>query len=205
MKFLTLVSLITAASASPLSAVGPSGHEVQIIGISFAGSGCPAGSVAGQISGDQTTLTLLYDSFVAQSGSNTKATDKRKNCQLNVKLKYPSGWQFSVFKATYRGFADLARGDTGTCKATYYFSGESRQMESTLTLKGPFSDNYVKEDKFGVESTIWSPCGLEGMLNINSEVRITPLDTKNVALMTVDSTDLKFTQVHYLQWQTCKK
>ena len=71
-------------------------------------------------------------------------------------------------------------------------------MESTLTLKGPFSDNYVKEDKFGVESTIWSPCGLEGMLNINSEVRITPLDTKNVALMTVSVPE----EVE-LGWQEC--
>jgi len=129
MQLLAALSLLASvASAAPWSAAGPSGHEVQIVGISFAGSGCPAGSVAGQLSTDQTTLTLLYDSFIAQSGANTKATDKRKNCQLNVKLRYPSGWQFSVFKATYRGFADLARGDTGTCKATYYFSGESRQV-----------------------------------------------------------------------------
>jgi len=108
----------------------PSGHEVEIAGISFAGSGCPAGSVAGQLSGDLTTITLLYDSFVAQSGPGIKPTETRKNCQLNVKLHYPGGWQFSVFKADYRGYASLAKGDTGTCKATYYFSGESKQAST---------------------------------------------------------------------------
>ena len=123
-----LLPIVAAAPALQPNAfaAGPSGHEVQILGLSFAGSGCPANSVAGQISSDLTTLTLLYDSFVAQSGG--RPADMRKNCQLNVKIKYPSGWQFSVFKADYRGYANLPKGDTGTCKATYYFSGESQQV-----------------------------------------------------------------------------
>jgi len=116
-----LLAGLAAAAPAPWSDAGPSGHEVTIAGISFAGSGCPAGSVAGQLSSDLTTITLLYDSFVAQAGANTKAADMRKNCQLNVKLQYPSGWQFSVFKADYRGYAALQKGDSGTCKATYYF------------------------------------------------------------------------------------
>jgi len=186
-------------------AAGPSGHEVQITGIAFAGSGCPAGSVSGQLSSDLTTLTLLYASFVAESGRGISPSSYRKNCQLNVKLKYPSGWQFSVFKADYRGYAQIAAGDRGTCKATYYFSGDSHQISSTMTIRGPYDDNYLKSDRFGVESTVWSPCGLEGLLNINSEVRLSPADNTKSGLMTVDSTDLKFTQIHYLQWQKCNK
>jgi len=108
-------------------AAGPSGNEVQILGVAFAGTGCPPNSVAGQLSSDLTTLTLLYSSFVAESGKGKGSSDSRKNCQLNVKLKYPSGWQFSVFKADYRGYAQIPSGDTGTCKATYYFSGDSKQ------------------------------------------------------------------------------
>lgn len=91
---------------------------------------------------------------------------------------------------------------------------------------GAYDDNYIKTDEFGLESTVWSPCGAEGLLNVNSEVRVTPLNTNNTALLTVrqeshntittsssvspaltvlqvDSTDFKFTQVHYLQWQEC--
>lgn len=109
----------------------PSGHEVTISGISFAGSGCPAGTVAGQLSNDLTTVTLLYDSFVAQAGKGITPSEYRKNCQLNVKLLYPQGWQFSIFKADYRGYAYIPEGATGTCKATYYFSGQSAQVSST--------------------------------------------------------------------------
>ncbi len=133
MQLINAVTLLAGlAAASPVIvdglSGGPSGHEVQITGLAFAGSGCPAGSVSGQLSSDLTTLTLLYANFVAQAGNNISPSNYRKNCQLNVKLKYPSGWQFSVFKADYRGYAQIPQGDTGTCKATYYFSGDSRQV-----------------------------------------------------------------------------
>ena len=127
---LALFSGLVAASPIIVDAFAdaPSGHEVTIDGIAFAGSGCPAGSVSGQLSSDLTTVTLLYSSFVAQAGQGISASNYRKNCQLNVKLKIPSGWQFSVFKADYRGYAQIPKGDTGTCKATYYFSGDSSQV-----------------------------------------------------------------------------
>ncbi|KAK6082409.1 secreted protein [Seiridium cupressi] len=179
----------------------PSG--VTIEGISYAGSGCNAGSVAGAISNDLSTVTLLYDSFIAQAGSGIQPAEARKNCQLNLQLKLPQGWQFSVFKADYRGYAYLQKGDKGVIKSTYYFSGDSTQVSAQQTLKGDYDDNYLKTDEFGLESTVWSPCGEEGLLNVNSEVRVTPLNTNNTALLTVDSTDLKFTQIHYLQWQEC--
>lgn len=136
------------ATASPIvaPAVGdaPSGHEVTIVGLAFAGSGCPAGSVSGQLSSDLTTITLLYASFVAQAGKDIPASNYRKNCQLNVKIKYPQGYQFSVFKADYRGYAQIPKGDTGTCKATYYFSGDSRQVCAMFTEYDPFTDSPIR-------------------------------------------------------------
>jgi hypothetical protein len=56
-----------------------------------------------------------------------------------------------------------------------------------MTIRGPYDDNYLKTDQFSVESTVWSPCGVEGLLNINSEVRLSPMDAVKPALMTVRS------------------
>ncbi|KAH6842288.1 hypothetical protein B0I37DRAFT_381588 [Chaetomium sp. MPI-CAGE-AT-0009] len=204
MHFINVLTLFSGlAAVSPAIADGPSGHEVEIVWLAFAGTGCPAGSVSGQLSSDLTTITVLYSKFVAQAGNNISPYDCRKNCQLNVKLKYPSGRQFSVFKADYRGYAQIPEGNTGTCKATYYFSGDSLQISSAMTIRGPYDDNYIKTDEFGTGSTVWSPCGVEGLLNINTEVRLSPIGSVKPALMTVDSTDLRFQQVHYLQWQEC--
>jgi hypothetical protein len=42
------------------------------------------------------------------------------------------------------------------------------------------------------------------MLNINSQVRLESSVSSATGLLTTDSTDLKFTQVVYVQWQKCK-
>jgi hypothetical protein len=137
----TTTSTTTSAGATPTIAP-PSG--VTIKGISYAGSGCAAGTVAGALSSDLTTITLLYGSFIAQAGPGLPPTDARSNCQLNVQLELPQGWQFSVFKADYRGYAFIEAGDSGVVKATYYFSGDSTQVcDSPVLLHNP------KEDETG--------------------------------------------------------
>lgn len=65
--------------------------------------------------------------------------------------------------------------------------------------------DYLKHDTADSTSTVWSPCGASGMLNINSQVRLTSTDSKATGLLTTDSTDLKFTQIAYVQWQKCKQ
>jgi hypothetical protein len=188
MHLLDIIALFASAAVAAPAVVqrdGPSGHEVQIRGFTYGGSGCPAGSVGHMLSDDLTTLTLIYDDFVAQAGKGIEPKERRKNCQVNVKLHYPQGWQYSVFKADYRGHATLPAGATGTCKATYYFSGSSQQVSKTQYFKGPYNADYLKTDTFGIESTVWSPCGAEGMLNVNSAIQLDPLASEQPALLTV--------------------
>lgn len=72
---------------------------------------------------EQHSFTLVFDKYQAQVGPNTMASDARRFCQLNIDLRYPSGYQYSVLKTIYRGYAGLDKGVTGTQGATYYFSG----------------------------------------------------------------------------------
>jgi hypothetical protein len=51
--------------------------------------------------------------------------------------------------------------------------------------------NYLKHDEVDAISTVWSPCGEQGMLNIKSEVRIAPMSVTGLNLLTVDSFDSK--------------
>ncbi|KAF2456459.1 hypothetical protein BDY21DRAFT_273949, partial [Lineolata rhizophorae] len=193
------------ATASPVTKRqnGPSGHEVEIQAISYGGTGCPDNSVQGIISDDLTTMTLTFDAYTVQSGPDIPATERRKFCQLQMKLKYPSGFQYSIFSADYRGYASLSEGVTGTCTSTYYFSGQTDQVSLPSTFEGPIDDNYLKHDEVDAGTTVWSPCGEQGMLNIKSEVRLSPFTSEAVNLLTVDTVDTKFTQKYYMQWQPC--
>jgi hypothetical protein len=66
---------------------------------------------------------LIFDSYVASIGPGVSATENRKNCQLNLDLQYPSGFQYSIFATTFRGYTAMDAGVSGVQKATYYFSG----------------------------------------------------------------------------------
>lgn len=52
-------------------------------------------------------------------------------------------------------------------------------------------ENYMLHDDVDSVSTVWSPCGEQGLLNIKSEVRIAPMRTTSLNLLTVDSFDSK--------------
>jgi len=126
-------------------------------------------------------------------------------CQLNLKIHFPQGWQFGVFKADYRGYVGLPASTRGYCKATYYFSGDRSQVDREVWFDGPTYKDYIKEDNIGIESTVWSPCGAEGLLNIKSSIGIVPIGTPQPGLLTVDSADLKYKQYYHLQWRRCTK
>jgi hypothetical protein len=129
---LLLLAASTLTLAAPATrATGPDPNDVYIQTFTYAGSGCPAGSVANATDATNSVLTLLYDSYVAQIGPGTLPGDHRKNCQINLEVHYPGGWQFSLFSVDYRGFKDLDKGVTGTQAALYYFSGQSPQVGRT--------------------------------------------------------------------------
>jgi hypothetical protein len=181
--------------------------------------------MSAQISPDRTVVTLIFDSYIASIGSGISVTENRKNCQLNVGLTYPGGFQYSILSADYRGYAAIDKGIKGTLKSTYYFSGQSEQVSSSnenlllnvtnshqtsteYAFEGPVNGDYKKHDEADSTSIIWSPCGASGMLNINSQVRLEKLSgasSSATGLLTTDSTDLKFSQVVYVQWQKCTK
>jgi len=199
------IGITIPAPAATSTAVGPNPTEVYINSISYGGTGCPQGTVGSFISADKQTFTLIFDAYVASIGPGIPVVQNRLNCQLNIDLQYPGGFQYSILGTQFRGYAGLDAGITGLQQATYYFSGSSQQVSSSTTFKGPISDDYEIADTIPFTSTIFSPCGAALPLNVNSQVRLTSTNSKNSGILTHDSIDgtIKF-QVG-VQWQKCTK
>jgi len=197
------VTVTSSAPAASSSSALPDPSEVTINSIAYGGTGCPQGSVGSFISTDRTTFTIIFDSFVASIGPGVTITNNRANCQLNIDLEYPSGFQYSILSTEFRGYAQLDSGVTGTQSATYYFSGSSAQAATSSTFKGPTDGDYEIADSIPFTSTIWSPCGAALPLNINSQVSLKSTVTTATGLMTEDSVDGKVTFQVGVQWQTC--
>lgn len=123
---LALVTL-TAAFPNPQSTLPPK-NQVEIEEITYGGTGCPENTAQGLISKDRSTITLSFDAYLVQSGESAPASDRRKFCQLQMKLKYPGGFQYSILGADFRGYASLDTGVNGTAQTTYYFSGQPNEV-----------------------------------------------------------------------------
>jgi hypothetical protein len=138
---LAFAATATAIPAAAASSVLPNPSQVSINSIIYGGTGCPQSSLGSFISADRQTFvpspyiangtwlilnlrfTLVFDEYVASIGPGVAVTESRKNCQLNIDLEYPSGFQYSIFSQVYRGYVELDAGVTALQQATYYFSG----------------------------------------------------------------------------------
>ncbi len=71
-------------------------------------------------------------------------------------------------------------------------------------MRGPIDLNYQIRDTLGLTALVWSPCGAQRALNINTEIR-----TDNSAfssrhgLMTTDSIDGEVKLIYGLTWRRC--
>jgi hypothetical protein len=211
MKLLGLLGFAALAAADkfgPLDTqkfdVTPPPGSVTIKSISYGGSGCPQGTVGSFISADRTTYTLIFDSYIAEAGPGKSLTASRKNCQINVDIHYPAGYQYSLYSQNYRGFVNLDAGVRGVQQATFYFSGSAAQASTTTNFAGPANKDYLITDTIPFSSQVLSPCGQDGALNINTQIRVDNSANPSAhGQLTTDSIDGKVELKFGLAWKQC--
>ncbi|KAG0128167.1 hypothetical protein HOY82DRAFT_522657 [Tuber indicum] len=194
---------VAAPAATPDDDVDP--NQVYIEGITYAGSGCKAGSVAISKSNDYKTVTLAFDSYVASIGPGVAFVEKRKNCNINVKLHYPNGYQYTLYQTDYTGYADLEKGVTAKQQSQYWFAGFAGQ-KATLqsTWKGKYKDTFTFRDTLAHEACVWSPCGASTTLNIDTQMTLDNNEEKKAnGLITTDVIDHKVKTIYGVRWRKC--
>jgi len=208
MKSIFILALAALAVAVPADRVildddeaQPNPNEVYVQSISYGGSGCPQGSVGSSFSNDRKSYTLIFDSFVASSGPGVAVTESRKNCQLNVNMRLPNGFSYSIATFDYRGYVQLPAGATAEQKSIYYFQGESSQGSAGTRFVGPIGKDYLSRDTLGLAAMVWMPCGRVVPLNVNAQVRLNAGSRQ--AQITTDSIDGKVQHVLGLQFRRC--
>ncbi|PPQ87811.1 hypothetical protein CVT25_008855 [Psilocybe cyanescens] len=128
-------------------AVGTLGQAFSVTDYIVAGTGCPPGTTTAAISATGKAFSLIYSSFIAQSGPGTKYSDSRKNCQATLNIQVPAGYQFSLNNANYvRAMNYIPFGDGSTVwMLNLHFSTalipsareSQRPMRQHATVKDP--------------------------------------------------------------------
>ncbi|KAK3323130.1 hypothetical protein B0T19DRAFT_385373 [Cercophora scortea] len=190
--FLFLGAAVAAPAAAPGDGDGilivpnaPTAVDVKIVNVTAIGSGCPVGHAFVNVDATGTIFDVSFDEYTVTVGPGASASDSRKNCRISINLLFPEGLSMSIIETRFSGYAGLSAGQSGTCRAGYTFSGDSNQeVVFQKNLVSPYDDNYSMLAGQGVQS--WSKCGkTTAILNVNSEVRITPITSPTKGIMTV--------------------
>lgn len=167
---------------------------------SYGGSGCPAGSASASVSPDGSALSVLFDSYTVEAGgSNPRVA--RKSCNLSIPVKVPNGMSVSLISADYRGFTDLPAGADARLDTEYFFGG-SRGPAFSHAFRGRLSNTYTQRHGLLAGAAVWSACGADVNLRVNSGLTVS--STGTAALATVDSADFSAGMVYHLQYRSCE-
>lgn len=185
--FLATTALFT-AFVSPAFA----NNKVEILGATYAGSGCPNLSASVSVSPDGQELTILFDKFAAQGNVST---ERRKSCNLSIPIKVPQGYQISLYDADYRGY--VSPGTSGNLRAEYFFAG-TRGPVFSRTFSG--ETNYNVRDSLATLANVWSSCGDSINMRVNAA-----MTASGSGMATVDSFDLSHRGlVYHIKYRSCR-
>lgn len=182
----------------------PHPDEVYIVNAVNSGNGCPAGTMAYNVSADAKAITLMFSDFVAsaQGGPWGGSTRTQRHCRADINLRVPQGYSYALFNVDFRGYVQLSnRNASATQTANYSFGSRALEI-GRVEYTGPLNQDYVTSRQIGLESLVWSPCGEHKTLTINTEVFATARSLAQ-ALISVDSIDGQVSQTYGLKWRTC--
>ena len=163
---------------------------------SYGGSGCPAGSVATILSPAQDTLSLLFDSYIAQAGGDTGKSFDRKACALAIPVRVPQGYSVAVFKVDYRGANIIPQGASGRFSAEYFWAGV-RGPKIQRYFSGPQNQDFTLTDELLARTIVWAPCGQSVTLRVNSSASVQTNDRFEQVVSRLDSADVTTAVIYH--------
>lgn len=167
----------------------------------YGGTGCPAGSASVTLSPDQTALSILFDSYVAEAGGGRRVD--RKSCNISVPVHVPQGYSVAVFQVDYRGFNSIPGGAQSRFDAEYFWAG-ARGPRVSRVFVGPVNDNYTISDGLIASALVWTPCGASVNLRVNTSMMAQTNARNEQVMSTVDSADISSGLIYHLQWRRCQ-
>ncbi len=185
------------------------GHAQLLPGVklgepSYGGTGCPAGSASVSLSPDQDEISILFDSFVAEAGGDTRRTVDRKACELSVPLEIPQGYSATVIQTDFRGFNLVSRGGMNRLNTEYFWAGARGPSYSNM-YRGPQNDDYFATNGVVASGVVWTPCGMSTNLRIRATIMTQTNRSLDQSMMTVDSADISSGLIYHIQWRRCSR
>lgn len=191
-----LLMVSGAAMAAPAQAQTP----ITLGTPTYGGTGCPQGTASVTLSPDGSTLAVIYDQYAVNAGGGSPAI-ARASCNLAIPVNIPNGFNISIVGIDYRGFNALDAGASSNFRVEYFFSGSSGPVFNQ-PFAGGLVDDFTIHNNIGFASLVWSPCGADVILRVNSSI-LAQAPGAATAYVSVDSTDVNAAIIFGIQWAAC--
>ncbi len=190
----TIIGLFLVASSAVMA------DDIYLGEPGYSGNGCIPGSVSTTLSPDSKALSILFSEYIVEAvGKNRIA---RKNCNVAIPIHIPQGLSVSIIQVDYRGYNGLPRGATSQLSSEYFFAG-IRGPKVTRNFYGEMDEEYTVTDRLAASAVVWSACGADVNLRVNSAMRVKNGSQGGQSFSTVDSMDVSAGIKYLLQWRRC--
>lgn len=180
--------------------------QVRLGNPAYGGTGCPAGSASVSLTDDQSVLSVLFDSFVAQAPTMQGANFDRKSCNLRIPVSVGPGYQVALIAFDYRGFAAIPSGGRGQFEARYAYVGQRRPAIFRKSFATGVADNYSLKNELISTTIDWTPCstGRDLMMTVDANILAVTNSRQDATNVSIDSVDVSAGLLYAVQIRRCR-
>jgi hypothetical protein len=196
-KKMTLLIALNLITITPTHAVTDNSNsninKTDLGTFSYSGSACPKKSVTISINDTKDTISVIFKDYIAQSSGKSK-NSLRKKCTILIPIQVKKGWSVSLIGTDYTGKLSLPSGTEASFTNVYSFAGQ-RGSRFHTAFKSPNNQAYNLHDPLSEFANVWSGCGSETSVRINSSLLLKPTSTGVTS--TVDARQGFVTKLRY--------
>ncbi|HND84413.1 MAG TPA: DUF4360 domain-containing protein [Pseudobdellovibrionaceae bacterium] len=158
----------------------------------YGGTGCPAGSLSGEVSRDGSEIFIQFGSFIVESGRSSRHRIDRGSCSFTIPITVPEG--YSVALLAQSDFSvNVERGASVQRDVEIFYAGARFENQSKI-FRGPLSQDLQEVYPEPEAGVVWTPCGKSVNLRMNMS-----LLTQGSASAVMRGVNMKV-----VQWKKCE-
>lgn len=139
---------------------------------------CPGASVTAP---DGSALTILFDTMQVTGDRPSQV------CSRHAPLNLPAGYSVGVYRVDYRGFAELAKGQTAELSVDYDLGPKGNGRHFKRKVNGPSSGDFSFTETIGAGQMKRVGCGADASLTVTVALSLT--NSSSAAEADLDSSD----------------
>lgn len=115
---------------------------------------------------DGSSLSVLFDTMQVTGDRQTRT------CAASASLNLPAGYSLGVYRVDYRGFAELAKGQTAQLTVDYDLGPKGNGRHFSRSVKGPSTSDFAFTENIGAGQMKRVGCGASATLNLSVSLEL---------------------------------